>query len=137
MIKELKRFSTMSVLVVDDDQANVELIKKWLDKQGLPRVSTETDSRRIASVLPDVNPDLVLLDLHMPHLNGYALLEKVAEFAAGSYLPVLVLTGNITNDAHDRALSNGARALLTKPLDLAELTLHVANLLETRQISTR
>jgi EAL domain-containing protein (putative c-di-GMP-specific phosphodiesterase class I) len=136
VIKGLERFSTMSVLVVDDDKANLDLIRGLLYKQGLQRVSTETDSRRVASILPEVDPDLVLLDLHMPHLDGHALLETITQFAAGSYLPVLVFTGNLTTDARDRALTNGARDFLTKPLDMTEVTLRVANLLETRQLYT-
>jgi EAL domain-containing protein (putative c-di-GMP-specific phosphodiesterase class I)/CheY-like chemotaxis protein len=134
MTGRLERFSTMSVLVVDDNIANVELLAALLEDEGLSRVTTETDSRLVSDILPSVNPDLVLLDLHMPHLDGVAVLEQITRFAAGTYLPVLVLTADVTSDARNRALAHGARDFLSKPLDLTEVTLRIANLLETRQL---
>lgn len=133
MTRRLERFSTMSVLVVDDDQATVDLLKTLLNAEGLFRVTTETDSRRVAALLSSVNPDLVILDLHMPHLDGLAVLKQSVKFAAGYYLPVLVLTSDISTDARDQAFELGARDYLTKPLDFTEVTLRVGNLLETRQ----
>jgi EAL domain-containing protein (putative c-di-GMP-specific phosphodiesterase class I)/CheY-like chemotaxis protein len=130
----LERFSTMSVLVVDDDQANIDLLSALMNDEGLYRITTETDSRRVAGLLPSVNPDLVLLDLRMPHVDGHEVLESITTFAAGTYLPVLVLTAEVSTDARDRALERGARDFLIKPLDLAEVTLRIANLLETRQL---
>jgi EAL domain-containing protein (putative c-di-GMP-specific phosphodiesterase class I) len=134
MTGRLERFSTMSVLVIDDNLANVDLVKKLLRGEGLNRVTTETDSRRVAALLPSVNPDLVVLDLHMPHVDGPATLETITQFAAGTYLPVLVLTADVTSEARDRALELGARDFLAKPFDLTEVTLRIANLLETRQL---
>jgi EAL domain-containing protein (putative c-di-GMP-specific phosphodiesterase class I) len=134
MSGQLERFSTMSVLVVDDNPANVELLTSLLAGEGMSSVTTETDSRRVRDLLPSVNPDLVLLDLHMPHVDGFALLQQISRFAAGSYLPVLVVTADITTEARNRALAQGARDFLAKPLDLVEVTLRVANLLETRQL---
>jgi EAL domain-containing protein (putative c-di-GMP-specific phosphodiesterase class I) len=132
--KRLERFSAMSVLVIDDNAHNVALLKSLLKAQGLHRVSCETDARRISNALPQLKPDLVLLDLHMPHVDGYAVLDEIRAFAAGTYLPVLVLTADVTSDARNRALAHGARDFLTKPLDVTEVTLRVANLLETREL---
>jgi EAL domain-containing protein (putative c-di-GMP-specific phosphodiesterase class I)/CheY-like chemotaxis protein len=130
----LERFSTMSVLVVDDNQSNVAFLRALLEDAGLHRITSQTDSRLVAAELPRANPDLILLDLHMPYLDGHQVLEKIVAFAAGTYLPVLVLTSDVTSDARDRALAHGARDYLTKPLDVTEVTLRVANLLETRQL---
>jgi EAL domain-containing protein (putative c-di-GMP-specific phosphodiesterase class I)/CheY-like chemotaxis protein len=132
--RRLERFCTMSVLIVDDNQANVDLLRTLMQEEGLHRVYTETDSRRVAELLPVVNPDLVLLDLLMPHVDGHAVLASITRYAAGSYLPVLVLTADSTHQARDRALANGARDFLTKPIDVTEVTLRIANLLETRQL---
>ena len=85
-------------------------------------------------MLPSLDPDLVLLDLHMPYIDGHVVLQTITGFAAGTYLPVLVLTADSTTDARDRALSNGARDYLTKPFDTVEVALRVGNLLETRQL---
>jgi EAL domain-containing protein (putative c-di-GMP-specific phosphodiesterase class I)/ActR/RegA family two-component response regulator len=132
--RQLERYSSMSVLIVDDNVANVALLETLLRDEGVHRITTETDSRYAAEALPVVNPDLVLLDLHMPYVDGTQVLEQIMRFAAGTYLPVLVLTADVTLGARNRALSQGARDFLTKPLDITEATLRIANLLETRQL---
>jgi EAL domain-containing protein (putative c-di-GMP-specific phosphodiesterase class I)/FixJ family two-component response regulator len=134
MSRQLERFSAMSVLVVDDNPANLDLLTALLNTHGLHRLTTETDSRRVSALLPTINPDLVLLDLHMPHVDGYAVLDEIRAFAAGTYLPVLVLTADVTTEARNRALAHGARDFLSKPLDVTEVTLRIANLLETRDL---
>ncbi len=134
MNRLLERFATMSVLVVDDNQINVNLLTSLLRGLGLTRVSSELDSRRFAAMLPVVEPDLILLDLHMPHLDGHQLLEQVRTYAAGTYLPVLVLTADTGKNSRERALAGGARDFVTKPFDLTEVAQRVANLLETRQL---
>jgi EAL domain-containing protein (putative c-di-GMP-specific phosphodiesterase class I) len=126
----------MSVLVVDDNPSNVALLKTLLEDEGLNRITTLTDSRDVEPTLSSMDPDLVLLDLHMPYIDGHALLQTITRFAAGSYLPVLVLTADSTSDARDRALGHGARDYLTKPFDTVEVALRVGNLLETRRLYT-
>jgi CheY-like chemotaxis protein len=132
-----RHLAGMSVLVVDDTVGNVALLHALLRDAGLERVAVETDARRVAGLLPVLRPDLVVLDLHMPHLDGYAVLEQVMEFAAGAYLPVLALTADSSTLARDRALAAGARDFLRLPFDVVEVLLRVANLLETRQLYTR
>jgi EAL domain-containing protein (putative c-di-GMP-specific phosphodiesterase class I) len=83
-----------------------------------------------------VDPDLILLDLHMPHMDGYEMLARIAERAAGFYLPVLVLTADTSPQATHRAFGLGAHDFLTKPFDVAEVTLRVHNLLQTRYLYT-
>ena len=134
MPKSLDRFSTMCVLIVDDNAANVALLQALLRDAGLNQVITETDPRRVFGLLPVVNPDRVLLDLQMPHVNGLQLLGAITRFAAGSYLPVMVLTADTSADTRNEAFELGARDFLTKPLDIVEVVLRTANLLETRQL---
>jgi EAL domain-containing protein (putative c-di-GMP-specific phosphodiesterase class I) len=132
--KALERYAGMSVLIVDDNAGNVALLKALLVAEGLQRVYSETDSRQVPRRLAEQQPDLVLLDLHMPHVDGHEVLGQIKVFAAGSYLPVLVLTGDTTTVARNRALGQGAQDFLLKPLDITEATLRIANLLETRQL---
>ncbi|HTW20477.1 MAG TPA: EAL domain-containing response regulator [Mycobacteriales bacterium] len=134
MNQSLAPFATMTVLVIDDNPINVDLLKAMLKSEGLPRIICETEARRVAGMLPLVNPDLILLDLHMPHVNGYQVLDQIRDFAGGTYLPVLVLTADVTPEARNRALEHGARDFLTKPLDVTEVMLRIANLLQTRQL---
>ncbi|MDI1289901.1 MAG: EAL domain-containing response regulator, partial [bacterium] len=72
--------------------------------------------------------------LHMPHLDGFQVLTQIHEYAAGRYLPVIVLTADSTTEARNRALEQGAQDFLVKPLDAVETTLRIANLLETVQL---
>jgi EAL domain-containing protein (putative c-di-GMP-specific phosphodiesterase class I)/ActR/RegA family two-component response regulator len=124
----------MSVLLVDDNPANVAYLTQLLVRQGLYRVYSETDSREVPRRLAEHRPDLVLLDLRMPHLDGFEVLALIHEFAAGSYLPVMVFTADTTTASRDKALARGAQDFLTKPIDATEATLRIANLLQTRQL---
>lgn len=132
--RTLERFSAMVVLVVDDNLGNVLLLRSLLVQQGIERVVTETDARKVDGLLADVRPDLVLLDLHMPNVDGFEVLAQIQAHAAGTYLPVLVLTADTTTGARNRALGLGAQDFLTKPLDTTETCLRIANLLQTREL---
>jgi EAL domain-containing protein (putative c-di-GMP-specific phosphodiesterase class I)/FixJ family two-component response regulator len=134
--KPLERFAGMSVLIVDDNPSNVALLSALLDEQGLFRIYTETDPRQVPRQLAQNDPDLVLLDLHMPNVDGHEVLTQIKLYAAGSFLPVLVLTADTTTTARDRALREGAQDFLTKPIDGVETALRIANLLRTRQLFT-
>jgi len=134
MARPFDRYSEMCVLIVDDNVANAALLRAVALGGGLHNVITETDSRLVQQRLVEQAPDLVLLDLRMPHLDGHQVLAQIKEHASGSYLPVLILTADSTTAARDRALKHGAQDFLTKPLDLVEVTLRMANLLETRHI---
>lgn len=136
MTKPLERFAGMSVLIVDDNPSNIALLQALLDEQGLFRIYTETDPREVPRQLAQNDPDLVLLDWHMPHVGGHEVLTQIKLYAAGSFLPVLVLTADPTTAARDRALGHGAQDYLTKPIDSGETTLRIANLLRTRQLFT-
>ena len=124
----------MSVLIIDDNPDNVALFRAVLEHEGLTRVYSEIDSRLAAGRLAECNPDLVLLDLHMPNLDGHDVLEHIQQFARGSYLPVLVVTADTSHNARNKALSQGAQDYLAKPIDTFEAVLRVANLLRTRQL---
>lgn len=132
----LSRFRDARVLVIDDNAANVHLLVSLLERAGLHRAYSATDPRTGIQMVKEVNPDVVLLDLHMPYMDGYAVLEQLAATADDGYLPVLVLTADTTRDAVHRALSLGARDFLTKPFDATEVVLRVRNLLETRYLYT-
>ena len=114
--------------------ATSRLLKELIREEGLTKIHTETDSRKVRDRLLECRPDLVLLDLHMPHVDGLQVLAQIKAYAAGDYLPVLVLTADTTTGARDHALSHGAHDFLTKPFDAVETTLRIANLLETREL---
>jgi EAL domain-containing protein (putative c-di-GMP-specific phosphodiesterase class I) len=130
----LQRFSNSAALIVDDNVANVALFRAVLTKAGLSKVEVVTDPNQALSAYDGLGPDVVLLDLHMPGIDGFTLLAEFIKRAGASYVPVLVLTADTTRTAVHRALSLGAHDYLTKPIDTTELTLRVRNMLDTREL---
>ena len=128
----LGAFAWSPVLIVDDDQASALLALKLLLRAGLRSVESVTDARLVLDWVDDHDPDLVLLDLHMPYLDGYTVLTALRERASSTELPVIVLTADDTHQASQRALALGANDFLRKPLERTELTHRVRNLLDMR-----
>lgn len=121
------------IIVVDDEEGNVLLIEGLLRQAGLIDVVGTTDPHQGLELCIARQPDLVILDLLMPGMDGFAFLEAIRGIVPeSSYVPVLVLTADVTRVAWERALTAGARDFLTKPFDRAEVLLRVRNLLETR-----
>lgn len=129
------RLAAASVLIVDDEAANVSLLERLLRASGAERVHTVTDPRQAATRCLEIAADIVLLDLHMPDHDGFDVMAELGErLPADAFVPVLVLTGDATTSTRDRALQAGAKDFLTKPFDLTEVLLRVHNLLETRSL---
>ncbi|HEX6911509.1 MAG TPA: ATP-binding protein [Longimicrobium sp.] len=130
--------TSRSILLVDDEEANLDLLEGFLRAEGYDSLARTTDSRRVLAMMDEHKPDLVLLDLHMPHKDGFTVLRELGERMDGDdYVPVLVLTADINPTARERALSGGARDFVTKPFDVLEVLLRVRNLLETRELYVR
>jgi CheY-like chemotaxis protein len=120
-------------LIVDDEPSNVRLLERILELNGAPAIRSTTDSRETLSIVLEFEPDIVLLDLHMPHLDGFAVMELLkSAVPADSYMPILVLTADITAETKRRAFMAGAKDFVTKPLDHSEVVLRMKNLLENR-----
>jgi putative two-component system response regulator len=131
MEKEIIRNSR--ILIVDDQPENVLLLDRALRTAGYVNLESTTDSRKVLATFADFEPDLVAMDLRMPHLDGFALLKQLrSRIPAGVFVPVLVLTADNSRKAKQEALSLGAKDFLTKPIDVGEALLRIYNLLETR-----
>ncbi|HEY7768174.1 hybrid sensor histidine kinase/response regulator [Longimicrobium sp.] len=122
-----------TILLVDDEEANLDLLEIVLKPRGYTSLVRVSDARQAVAEFRRAQPDLVLLDLHMPHRTGFEVLADLhALVPADEYLPVIVLTADITAAARERALANGASDFVTKPFDRTEVLLRVRNLLHTR-----
>lgn len=120
------------ILVIDDEPANVELLEQLLHREGFNNVISTTESERALSIFHAFKPDLILLDLRMPKVDGFSLLTSLGEHrTAQVFLPVIVLTADVTREAKHKALAMGATDFLTKPFDTVEVMLRIWNLLET------
>jgi signal transduction histidine kinase len=128
-------FRTSRILIVDDDASNVRLVERLLAEAGYSHLRSTTDARRAITHCTEFGPDLILLDLVMRHLDGVQLLRELRwHTATETYLPILVLTADVSAERRRGALAAGANDFVTKPFDPAELVLRVRNLLETRSL---
>ena len=124
-----------NLLIVDDEPANVALLQAILQRAGYVSVRGTTEPRDVARLMQESEPDLILLDLTMPYLDGFTLLERLrASQPEGSFLPVIILTADATRQTRRRALAAGANDFLTKPFDNDEVLLRCKNLLAARTL---
>jgi putative two-component system response regulator len=125
-------FRKARILIVDDEEHNIEILRRILTRAGFTRVESTTDSRDAKRLYVRHRPDLILLDLHMPHLDGLEVMAQLAEVAEASYLPILILSADVTPEARRQALSRGAKDFVNKPFQQDEILLRIKTLLETR-----
>ena len=126
------RYGKLKILVIDDEPVNTALFEAILADNGYARVQSTNDSRVALEVCRTFEPDLILLDLMMPHVDGIAILEALRSEPEGACIPVIVLTADETEEAKLRALSAGATDFMLKPFDLTEALLRIENLLAVR-----
>jgi EAL domain-containing protein (putative c-di-GMP-specific phosphodiesterase class I)/methylmalonyl-CoA mutase cobalamin-binding subunit len=122
------------VLVVDNELINVTVLTKLLKRAGIEAVEGLTNSAQVMARIAAFQPDVVLLDLHMPAPDGYEVLRLIREAGGDTYLPVVVVTADITEEAKERALDLGAADFLTKPFPVTETLLRVRNLVHARRL---
>jgi len=118
------------ILIVDDQEANVRILESLLEIKGFKQVKSTTDSRQVEDLVQSFSPDLLLLDLMMPHMSGFEVMERLrGKETEGYFMPILVLTADSTKESKEQALRLGATDFLTKPFDFTEVLLRINNLL--------
>ena len=133
-----KNLKQLRILAVDDEDSNLLLLERILERDGYTQVAVTKDPTRVLQLFAETRPDLVLLDLHMPEMDGFELMDRLNTVVGdGPGVPFLVLTADATAETKRRALAAGARDFLTKPLDQIELLLRVRNLLQVQHLQGR
>jgi len=128
-----KELRAAKILIVDDEDTAIRCLELALRKSDFLNFRGVTDSALARETFLKFQPDLVLLDLNMPNLDGFGVLAQIrAEEAAGDFVPVMILTGECTSDARSRAMAAGASDFLDKPVDYSVLLLRIKNALRTR-----
>ena len=118
------------ILVVDDQEANVRLLEQMLSDGGYTDISSTMNPYEVADLYRQNRYDLILLDLQMPGMDGFQVLEELKKIEAHGYLPVLVITAQPGHKL--RALQAGAKDFVSKPFDLIEVQTRIHNMLEVR-----
>lgn len=121
------------VLIVEDTVANIALLTNMLSRIGYRQLRSITDPRETVAEVESFKPDLIILDLMMPHLDGFEVMQQLKSVIPDeSYLPILVLTADMSPAAKRKALASGASDFLLKPFDASEIFMRIRNLLQAR-----
>jgi putative two-component system response regulator len=129
-----REIESAKILIVDDNVSNVILLEKILKKAKYSNVLSTTDPRKVLDLYKTWDFDLILLDIQMPHMNGFQVLDQINGVINNDYLPVLVLTANTDNETRLRALKEGAKDFINKPFHAEEALGRIHNILEVRML---
>ena len=124
-----------SILIVDDQKTNVQLLEQMLGEAGYRNIASTTDPHSVCTLHQDNHYDLILLDLKMPGMDGFQVMEGLKKNEADGYIPILVITAEPGHKL--RALAAGARDFVSKPFDLVEIKTRIHNMLEVRLLYKR
>lgn len=120
------------ILIIDDEPVNLKLLDKTLRSQEYRQLTLIEDPRKVLEIYQQQRVDLILLDINMPHLDGYQIMEQLKALHDPIMPPIVILTAQRSKDYLIRALNAGARDFITKPFDRNELLMRVHNLLEAQ-----
>ncbi|HQP10112.1 MAG TPA: response regulator, partial [Candidatus Omnitrophota bacterium] len=129
-------FANAKILIVDDEATSIHLLMKVLTDAGYTNVRATQDPHEVEKLYNQIKPDLLVLDLHMPHMEGFKIMERLkAEQKEGdTYLPILVISQERNRVIQFSALEAGAKDFLVKPYDSVEVLLRIRNFLEVRMM---
>ena len=133
IVKELN-FSEAKFLIIDDDVLSANLVADLLEKAGYKNITITHDPTKAHALYQDIQPDLVILDLHMPMMSGFEVMEQLRGIEGDSYLPIIILSSEEDQAIRFRALKSGAKDILNKPYDRVEVLIRIRNLLEVRML---
>jgi putative two-component system response regulator len=129
MGKLLSRYVSSKILLIDDDTTNNLLVESILHNHGFRQIKSIADSRLAADTFLEYDPELILLDLEMPYINGFEVYRKIQKLSKNNILPVIIVTVNNDHKNKTRAMELGVQYFLEKPVDKTELLVRAQNIL--------
>jgi putative two-component system response regulator len=123
-------YRTAKILIIDDEKGNIQVLSRLLRNAGYEKILAITDSREALTAFNGFQPDLTILDLNMPHLNGLEVITLLNKAMGNTYFPILVLTAQIDKETRVCALEAGASDFIQKPMDPFEALPRIKNLIE-------
>lgn len=132
-----KKILESKILIVDDDVAVGMTLEEVLRDHDYQRVRYISDSRQAAPTFQEFHPDLIMLDIRMPHIDGFGVMEEIGKIKKEMFVPILVLTAETDESICLRALSMGASDFLNKPYKISEVLARIQNLLKVRQLQSQ
>lgn len=131
MITEDK-IKSAKILIVDDEETSIRLLEETLNKDGYKNIVITSDSKETSRLYRYYKPDLLILDLNMPELNGFDVMEDLRQQENNNYLPILIVSNEESREIRNKALEAGARDYLIKPFEPVEVLIRIRNLIEVR-----
>ena len=131
---ELDDLKKSKILIVDDIETNIILLKRMLELEGYFNIISETESLKVMEIVQREAPDILLLDLYMPKKSGFEVIDELVLAQGENIIPIIVITAQDSKDARIQALNRGARDFISKPFDRLELLLRIRNMLEIRKL---
>ena len=119
-----------SILIVDDQEPNVQLLEQMLSEEGYQCIASTMEPQTVCALHRDNHYDLILLDLQMPGMDGFQVMDGLKQIETDGYVPILVITAQPGHKL--RALASGAKDFVAKPFDLVEVKTRIHNMLEVR-----
>lgn len=120
------------ILIVDDQELSIRLLSEILAKAGYVNITATTDPREAIELYAQKHPDLLILDLNMPHMDGFQVMSKLKEIEGDNYLPILLISNDENQEVRFLALESGGKDFLNKPYERVEVLIRIRNLLEVR-----
>jgi DNA-binding response OmpR family regulator len=118
------------ILIIDDQWTNIDVLENFLLIKGYTNIRTTVYSREAISIVQEFKPDIILLDLMMPHVSGFEVMKQLQdEGLMNELMPIMVLTADDSVETKKRALTEGAKDFLSKPFDLTDVDLRIRNML--------
>jgi putative two-component system response regulator len=122
------------ILIVDDNPVNIRLLQETVEHAGYSSITTATDPRDVEGLFDSRSYDLILLDIRMPHMDGFEVMDILSKKINDDYLPVIVLTAQTDEETKLKALEKGAKDFITKPFHRVEVLQRIRNMLEVRTL---